>query len=269
MHLFLKQLQLCLVLILIIYPIRLKAIDHTDARSSSLASATVSCSELGNPASLSAYEYSFAQLNYENSYFISDLSTYSFNALLVNKFVDVALITSRFGNEFFNETLFSLNLSKRLFDNLLLGVRVNYSLLNQSLENGADGSLLAGIGILYKISDKFNAAISTSNIVNVAVHGIDSQVLPWVIRIGGSYTPNNSFKAFLEVEKVKMLPLIYKIAAEYFLIEDLPLRLGFIGAPFRPTFGAGYSWSQIRVDAAVLYHLSLGIQPGLSLTYTF
>ncbi|MGL4992832.1 MAG: hypothetical protein ACRC6R_01660 [Bacteroidales bacterium] len=245
------------------------AIEHTNARSSSLASSTVSCSEIGNPASLSSYGYSFAQLNYQNNFFMPDLSTYSFNTLIVNKFVDLALLSSRFGNEYFNETSFSLNLSKKLFENLKLGVRINYTLMNQSLEYDSDGYIHAGLGLIYKINEIFGVALAADNFVGTLIHGIESYNPPWLFRLGGSYSPNSSFKAFIEIEKVEDRAMIYKIAAEYFLIEELPIRLGFIGTPFRPTFGTGYSWSQISVDVAVLYHLSLGLQPSLSLTYLF
>lgn len=273
MRLFLQQTRTLLVLSLLSSsPLSLfanRSAEHINARTLALAGATVAGREVGNPAALSRHEANFAQLHYENQFLLPELSTYSLNALFKNRFVDLALLTTRFGHAYFNESSASLNFSKELFQTLQLGVRLNYFYANQAIEDGSSGQLHAGMGAIYTLKDCFSIGLSADNIVSAALHGASNYALPWAFRLGVSYQLRSSFLLMGEVQKVEDQKVVVKVATEFFLIDHLPLRFGFVGTPFRPTFGTGYAWDRIKVDASVLYHLDLGFQPGLSLSYHF
>lgn len=59
-----------------------------------------------------------------------------------------------------------------------------------------------------------------------------------------------------------------KAGVEYQAVKNLYVRAGVAGAPIEFSFGLGYKWKVISIDAGSSYHQLVGWSPHFSLTYT-
>jgi hypothetical protein len=70
-----------------------------------------------------------------------------------------------------------------------------------------------------------------------------------------------------EAEQDTENPLLLKTGIEFLPVENLALRFGVSGKPFKYTAGIGYTFGKITTDIGFGYHGNLGITPSLSLQF--
>jgi len=59
------------------------------------------------------------------------------------------------------------------------------------------------------------------------------------------------------------------LGMEYRPYEEFAVRAGVRGFPMLPAMGLGYSFGNVRVDAAAVYHPTLGVSMGAGVSYSF
>lgn len=242
----------------------------SDARSAAIGFASVSLASIDNPGGISLQSESFAGLHYENPYGIKELSKATAVAAFKNRWLDAGLVVSKFGYEKYGETRFAVNFSKKLFAGTSLGIRLNYLSILLSAEEGDKSVMSADVGMLVSPVEKLRIGIEIQNVMRTSYRTLrDEYTLPLVLRAGVNYSVAKELMLISEVEKSIDQPVCFKLGCEYLPLKEIPLRIGLIGTPYRPTFGVGYRISRFVFDVASVYHTVLGFHNLFSMQYKF
>lgn len=244
--------------------------DFQDAQSVALSNAVCASSGLINPASMSLSEFSYFSLSYENKYITKELSSTTFVGLYKFNFIDFSLLANYFGYEYYNRMHFSLNVSKFLFDRFVLGLRFGYSSFYFSSESGRSDLVDISLGGIYRINEYLQLGLSASNLLKARLDkNYDPLTLntPMRIDVGLDYKVLEEMHLYFQVSKSSQSDFMIHFGSEYILNNTIPLRFGFSGSPFSPSFGTGLFFDKFELAVAALYNLKLGISPCVSLKY--
>jgi hypothetical protein len=223
-----------------------------------------------NPGGISLQNESNVSLHYENDYGVKELSQVTAVGVWKNGAVDAGAVISNFGYDKYGETRFAGQLSKRLSASSSLGIRVNYFSYNISADEGHKSVLSVDVGLLVSPVEKIRMGIVVDNLIGTSYKTQrDEYSLPLTMRFGVMYQAAKDLKLESEVEKNTEEAAVFKIGCEYLPIKEIPLRIGLIGQPYRPTFGIGYRISHFAFDLASVYHIVLGFHTLFSMQYKF
>ena len=223
-----------------------------------------------NPGGVSLQDESNVAIHYENDYGIKELSQVTATAAWRNGILDAGVAVSNFGYDKYGETRFAGQLSKRLFAGSSFGVRFNYFSYNMSADEGTKSALSADVGLLVSPVEKIQLGIVAENLVGTSYKTQrDDYSPPLTLRFGVKYQAAKELKLVSEVEKNTEEPVVFKLGCEYLPLKEIPLRIGLIGRPYRPTFGIGYRVSHFVFDLASVYHTVLGFHTLFSMQYKF
>ncbi len=244
--------------------------SFVDAQMAGVGFASVSLGAIDNPGGISLRSESYASLNYENRYNLKELSQITAVGVWCNRWLDAGLAVSSFGYEKYGETRFAANISKKLFSGASLGVRLNYLSLLLSDEEGCKSVLSADVGMLVSPVEKLQIGVVVQNFIRTSYRTRrDEYTVPLVLRAGANYSAAKDLKLIGEIGKEVDQPVVFKLGCEYLPLKEIPVRIGLIGAPFRPTFGIGYHISRFAFDVASVYHTVLGFHTLFSMQYKF
>lgn len=240
-----------------------------EPRSVAMGGTAVAISLLHNPA-LSAHSY--ALLSYENRYGVKEFSTFC-GAFQYNQLpFSFGATFSRFGYSRYNETMLGVDISKKLFRFLSLGVRIHYANMVGAVDEGiSNHALTADLAATLRLSPVWTVGIVANNVFKTDIGSAHYPLpLPFRLRVGCAVAPSESVLFAADVDYFDSLYWLFRVGMEYFLLKEMPLRLGLTTAPFQPTFGLGYHPSfNWRFDLASSYHTVLGFTPSISLQYCF
>ena len=148
------------------------------------------------------------------------------------------------------------------------GIQIDYFQTSITGVYGRAHQVTFEAGLLLQISENCRAAAHVFNPVRQGV-GQDEEKIPTLFRLGAGYLISESLLLCIEAEKDLERPLTPKAAMEYELVPLLFLRTGVSLNPLQHSFGVGYTWKDLQVDAAFSFHPLLGSVPNFSLTYAF
>lgn len=244
--------------------------EYQDARSIALSNATCSSDGLSNAASFSLPEYSYISLSYDNKYITKELSSTTFVGLYKLKFIDFSLLANYFGYEYYNKVHVSVNASKYLFDRFILGLRIGYSSFYFSSESGRSDLIDVSLGGIFKVNENLQIGLSGSNLLKARLDkNYDPLVLDLPLRLdaGLEFKVIDEMNLLFQVSKSENKDFTIHFGAEYFVSDQFPLRIGFSGAPFSPSFGTGFLFDNFDLSVAAFYNMKLGVSPSVSLKY--
>ncbi|MDR1779786.1 MAG: TonB-dependent receptor [Tannerella sp.] len=225
-----------------------------------------------NPALLGVQTSKSFRADYYNRYRIKELATLSAGLCLPNQLLPIGLHIASFGYDEYRESLFRLSAGKQLSDNWSLGIGVQYALLQSEMFESDAARISADLGIVYQASDNLSVGLSAINFPSVTLNDeyVDAERL-------GTYLAELNVNWYI-VDNVlltgglansKDTPFSASAGMEYLPLDEFTLRAGIRTAPLRPSLGAGYTFSGITVDVAMVYHPVLGVSLGLGLSYSF
>lgn len=169
----------------------------------------------------------------------------------------------RFGFELYRETSFGLSYAAEV-GGLFVGANVNYHSVTIA-RYGNGGTFGMDVGMLVPVFQTLRWGVAATNI-NAPHIGTDGEKLPQVFTTGISYRPIPSLSFGLDYEKEIGFAGTPKFGCEYWVIDEVALRAGFVDEPTLYTMGMGVRYSFFQVDYGVTIHRVLGLTHQMSVT---
>lgn len=242
------------------------------ARSLALSHASVSFSDVWsvfhNQAGIATLSRLSAAFFYESRFQIDELSLVSGALVVPTGSGNFGLGFFQFGKGSFKENKFALAYSKQLSENFSAGIQLDYFSQTFPENSRSKGFVTFEGGVIYSVSGNF---ILGAHVFNPLQRGVETltgkQKLPAVFRFGGQYRFDTMLTLAFEAEQDTQNPLLLKTGIEFLPVENLALRFGVSGKPFKYTAGIGYTFGKITTDIGFGYHGNLGITPSVSLQF--
>jgi hypothetical protein len=205
---------------------------------------------------------------YESKFNIDKLSLVAGSVVLpVNSGV-FGLSFLQFGKGTFSENKFGLAFARHLGENLNAGIQFDYFTQTLPENRHAKGFVTFEGGIIYQPLKQIFMGV---HIFNPLSEGIEfpsgKQKMPVIIRAGGHYLIDKNVIIIFETEKNNLHPAILKTGIEFLPVDNLAIRFGASGKPFKYTAGIGYQMNSISTDIGFSYHGNLGVTPSLSIQF--
>ncbi len=240
------------------------------ARSLGLSHASVSFSDVWgtfqNQAGIARMDGFSAGFFYESRFGVDLLSLSAGSVVLPLGEGAFGLSFFQFGSGVFKENKYALAYARQLSEKWSAGIQLDY-LAQTFPENGrAKGFATFEGGVLFQPSEKLHLG---AHIFNPVKGGIDAPAgkveMPVIFRGGGHYRFSEMVLVAFEAEKDNQNPVLLKSGIEFMPVENLALRLGVSGKPFKYTAGMGYKTGNLSADFGFSYHGNLGITPSVSI----
>jgi len=228
-------------------------------------------SAFNNPAMLGYVDHYELGVQYENRYFISDLSTKSLQFALPTRPVNVGISFSHFGYSLYHEMLIGIGFSKNFADKFSLGVQFNYFTAYYSTSNDYHAALLPQVGLAVQVSSNLEMGFNTFNPFQTNIQSeLITKRLPSMFCLGVAYHFSTDF--VWRTQAAKELSSNYTLSSgfEYKLTEELELKLGgYVSGYLVPCIGFGFARKAIIFDLNCELHPLLGINTLGSVKYRF
>ena len=266
-----KQQILTLLAILFMQVLQVNALENhpSGARSLGLSHASVSFSDVwgtfNNQAGIAGLDGISAGFFYESRFGVDLLSLSAGSVVLPAGNGAFGLSFFQFGSGVFKENKYALAYARRLSEKWSAGIQLDY--LAQTFPENARAKGFATVegGVLYQPSEKLHLGV---HIFNPVKGGIDAPAgkveIPVIFRAGGHYRFDELVLVAFEAEKDNQNPALLKTGIEFLPVENLALRFGVSGKPFKYTAGVGYKTGNLSADLGFSYHGNLGITPSVS-----
>ena len=182
-------------------------------------------------------------------------------------FGSLSLGVMTYGFDLYKENRILLGFSRRVFNNLFLGLALNYH--SVSIKNYGNKSVFYfNLGGLSYITPDIRWGFFIYNINRASFTDEDDQI-PTVINTGFSYNiiPELSINAALEKDIRYTASLRFGI--DYCITDNFALRSGFANEPSSFFAGIGINYSFINLDYALANHPDLGLthQAGILISF--
>ncbi len=242
------------------------------ARSSGLSHASVSFADLWatfhNQAGIAGVNEFSAGFFYESRFGIDLLSLSAGSVALPAGNGTFGISFFQFGKQSFKENKFGLAYAMSLSEKWSAGVQIDYlsSIFPENERHKGFATFEAGV--IYRPFEKLHLG---AHLFNPVKGGIDApagkQEMPVIFRAGGHYRFSDLVLVAFETEKDNKNPALVKAGLEFSPAQNLFLRVGASGRPFKYTAGFGYKTGKVLADIGFGYHANLGITPAVSIQF--
>ncbi|MBC8173057.1 MAG: hypothetical protein H7X71_04040 [Chitinophagales bacterium] len=253
--------------------------DHAGSRSNALGDASLTLADVysvnNNQGALAFVERTTFGISAQNIYGIEALNSFWGAGAFVTKAGNFGVSANYFGYELFNHTKIGAAYSRKLGENVGVGIQLDYVATKATDDGSSNSESVNGsaftfeAGIRYKPYKNLIAAARIFNPLQVKLgDGFPDEELPALLNIGISYVPSDKVIIAIEGEQRLDADLRIKTGIEYRIIEQLFLRGGYISNPSLFTCGAGVSLKRLSIDLAAQFHQQLGLTPGIGIQYS-
>jgi len=239
------------------------------ARSLGLSHASVSFTDVWgtfhNQAGIAGLDGFSAGFFYESRFGVDLLSLSAGSVVLPVGEGAFGLSFFQFGSGLFKENKYALAYARQLSEKWSAGIQLDY--LSQVFPENARAKGFATVegGVLFQPSDKLHLGAHVFNPVKGGIEAPAGKVeMPVIFRGGGHYRFSEMVLLAFEAEKDNQNPALLKTGIEFLPVENLALRFGVSGKPFKYTAGVGYKTGNLSADLGFSYHGNLGITPSIS-----
>lgn len=218
------------------------------------------------PAQLGFIQQFAAGIYAERRFLTSGLDLLNGVVVLPTKTGTFGVSVNYFGNKNYNEKLAGLAFGKAFGKKFSAGLKFNY--LNYSIaEYGQRNLFTFDISFQYVATDKISLGANIFNPLPLELEKVTGEKIPAIIRFGLAYMPAKKLQLLTEIEKDLVYKPNIKLGIDYTIADKFALRAGFNSYPLRGTFGLGFHYKSISIDASVVYQGVLGITPQVSLCW--
>ena len=239
------------------------------AKSLAMGEAAVAFDDIdaifSNQAGLTSIDGLAVQLHSERRFALQDLTTVSLGIAKGMKVGTIGLMVSSFGYESFRDQKIGLAYARKLFDNLSIGGQ--FDLLHTSIENyGSSTNFTFEVGVQSLITKNLVLGAHVFSPGEIGLTEDDN--IPSVLRFGLKYAPNDKLELHSEFNKVITEEDEFRVGIQYYLIDQLAIRVGVSTNP--SDFSAGFAYKifdYLAVEGGYSYHPTLGSTPGISIKY--
>lgn len=219
----------------------------------------------GNPASVNEIRKFAIDVGYIRRFNLAELSVVSLAGAYKTDFGTVGVRVNRFGFEAYSEMLSALTYSRKLYDNLSIGVGFDMLTYNAGTY-GSTTKFTFDVGLQAKLGSDVYIAAHAFNPLEVEI--TPSGTVPGTLSLGVAYEAGGKATVAAEVLKRTDRPIEAKIAAAYDVLDNLSLHLAAQVNNSAIYFGVAYGfYEHSRVIGAYSYDNRLGSSPAVSLQY--
>lgn len=225
----------------------------------------------GNPANtgyVSDIDFSF---QYENRYFLPELSTKSINFVLPAGFVNTSFSASYFGYSYYNEILVGVGFSKNFSDKFSMGLQFDYMTTYFASSNKYHGALFPQIGLNVKLTPDLHLGFSTFNPFQTNIKtAYNEKRIPSIFSLGSEYY--FSPELVVRVQLDKEISSNYRLASglEYSMLDFLTIKMGAYHADYLvPCLGFKSEFDSFTFHLNGELHPLLGMVTVASVRYSF
>jgi hypothetical protein len=243
--------------------------------STSIASTSVADSHnwsaFNNPAMLGFLEQPEFELQFENRYLLSELSTKSVQLAVPSELINTGISFSYFGYSLYQEMLLGLGFSRNFSDKFAMGVQFNYYTAFFSASNSYRGALLPQIGLSVNLSPNFNLGFNTFNPFqsNIQTEYVTKR-LPSVFSLGTAYLFSKDFVWRTQVDKEVSSNYRFAMGFEYQMLQSFEVKLGAYSSGYLVTcLGIGFRTGSFLIDLNCEMHPLLGLNTLAAIKYKF
>ncbi len=242
------------------------------ARSSALSHASVSFSDLWatfhNQAGIAAVSEFSAGFFYESKFGIDLLSLSAGSVVLPSGNGAFGVSFFQFGKKSYKENKLGVAYALQLSEKWSAGIQLDYiaGVFPENVRH--KGFATFETGVIYRPAEKLHFGAHLFNPVKGGIQTLaGKQEMPVTFRAGGNYRFGEMVLFAFEAEKENKNPALVKAGIEFLPVENLFLRIGASGRPFKYTAGFGYKTEKISADIGFGYHANLGTTPSVSIQF--
>jgi len=238
-------------------------VKSIDIRTLSLGQMQSLSQGLTNPAYLSFLERKQIGVSVFNRFEMKELRTQSIFGLIPNRLLDMSFHLSMFGYDDYQLIEGQAGFAKKLSSKFSIGTSISYLVENSILEEKNQTYLQADVSFFWRISDAFEWALTTENLL----HTRNSQ--PFSCFSGINYRLTSTASVMLESGFDSQNRFSVSAGIEYEIIKQLTVRGGFRNNPQTPSLGFAYKLEHWNIETVFLFHQALGLSSGIAVEYYF
>jgi hypothetical protein len=248
--------------------------DH-GARSAAMAGADVGLTGFwslrNNQAGLSHLEAPAAGLFYENRFGIRALGLQSIGFAYPFKTGTIGVTANYFGDRSYNESAFGLAYGMKIFEDLSVGVQLDYFASYTDAETFVKNNAVTFEGgVLYDLTKDITVGLHAYNPLEIKMEQSDAvAIIPSSYSIGVVVHITEGILVSSELLKTMNQKESVRLGVEYEIIEKTFLRTGVATHPGLFSFGFETSWNRWTLQLASSMHQVLGFSPMISILTTF
>lgn len=238
-------------------------------RSDALSKADVILSDefsiLNNIGALAWTEEKAFFTGYQNQFFLPELNTIYFGAIIPIQYGVAGISLARFGGDLYQETLLGFGIGHKI-RTASIGFKINY--LQVSAESlGTQRTWVAEMGGKMLLRKDFAIGAHIYNLNRAKLAEFQDERHPTIMKVGASYFPNKNLIINLQTTKdIDFEPSI-QAGIEYAITPKIIARTGVSTKPFLNTFGVGFHWWNFKLDYALQTHTDLQPSNTFSICY--
>ena len=217
-----------------------------------------------NQGSIAKIRSFTAGINYENRFFLSELSTRSVALALPAGKASFAGLYSYFGYADYRRQTVAVACGLPLSDRISAGIQIDYFNERTYGEYSAWQSVTCEAGILIEAAENLSLGIE---VFNPVPNSIRKNELPSRLRLDISGRLNSALCAGAGVEMSSGGKPCVSMGMEYKIYKDLSVRGGFRSEFTSFSFGMGYRAGLAVIDIAFYTHEKLGISTAVSVIF--
>jgi hypothetical protein len=206
---------------------------------------------------------------FESRYMLPEAGLKTFAAAAPLGIGTVGLVGHQFGYSSYTDSRLGLGYGMKLSKQVSLGAQVNYLRVQMGDIYGSRSTLAAEIGLLIMPNDHVKIAAVAYNPTRAKLADFDDERVPSTLTLAGQYLFSEKVNGTVQVKKSLDLPINIITAIEYKPVDNLAIRTGYATAQGSLSFGLGYLWKELRIDAGAKWHQTIGFSSAASLSYEF
>jgi len=232
---------------------------------------TIEWSAFANPASVGYIQDKLLNIQYENRYFIPELSNRCIGLVLPSKLINTGLSVSYFGYAEYNQMLFGIGFSRNFDKKFSIGVQFDYLSAFFATPGRHYGAFFPQIGLNLSLSSDFHLGFSTFNPFQAVIKSESSKMqLPSVFSIGTEYFLSPDFVVYTQLDKEISSNYRLALGTKYSMLQFLSFQLGLYHAGYLvPCFGFQTRFSSFTFHLNEELHPLLGLVSIAALQYRF
>ncbi|MDR1555715.1 MAG: hypothetical protein LBS88_01620 [Tannerellaceae bacterium] len=241
-------------------------------RSIGMGGNEATSSALFNPSLIALAGHYTVGINYFNRYALKELGTINGSLYLPNDMLPLGVDVASFGYDAYRESMFRFLMAKRLNPRWILGISIQYALLQTELFEEQPAQLSADLGLTYAPLDNLLTSLLIINFPSASFGNESTEkkvLMYYLIQAGFQWQVFNHTFISATLETGETHAIGGSLGLEYIAFDDFSIRAGVKGAPLLPSFGFGYRFSAFSIDVAAVYHLLLGVSTGVSVSFSF
>lgn len=183
------------------------------------------------------------------------------------KFGTAGVGVFRFGDQLYNEQIFTIGFSNS-FGLASLGIKANY--IQYKAEGfGSNGIFSLSFGGIATLTEKISIGAHIINLNQPEISKTEGEKLSTTLIVGASFQLTPQTLATSELEKDLNSPAKWKTGVEYKPFKKFTLRTGFSLTPSIAFFGLGFHPRKFKLDYMYQHNFTLGSRHQATVGYIF